>query len=83
MQIFANGDFILSDGPHRYNVVMTLTTSAINLRGREVPRQFIQVAGSVTVTGPLSGSTITAQVVSIPTTRTGRDGTSCAWPARR
>ena len=71
MQIFDNGDFILSDGPNRYSVVMTLTTSAINLRGREVPRQFIQVAGTVTISGPLSGSTITALVVSIPTIKDG------------
>jgi hypothetical protein len=71
MQIYANGDFVLSDGSHTDTIAMTLTTSVVNLRGREVPRQFIQVAGSVTVTGPLSASTITAEIVSVPTTKDG------------
>jgi hypothetical protein len=69
MLIYSTGAFRLSDGKSQYTVDMTLTTSVINLRGREVPRQFIQVAGSVTVTGSLSGSTITAEVVAIPTNK--------------
>jgi phosphate-selective porin len=71
MLIYANSGFLLSDGKTSYTVDMAPTTSTINLRGREVPRQFIQVAGSVTVTGRLSGSTITADVVAIPTVKDG------------
>jgi hypothetical protein len=48
-------------------VVMSPTTSVINIRGRRVPRQFITVAGSVEVTGTLAASTITAQTVLVPT----------------
>ena len=66
-QLSAAGDFILTDADTSYSVAMSRTTKVINLPGREVPRQFIKVAGSVQVTGTLSGSTISAQTVLIPT----------------
>jgi hypothetical protein len=47
----------------------SIATQTFNLRGGEVPRQFIQVGGKVTVTGRLSGSTITATRVLVWTTK--------------
>lgn len=71
MQLLTGGDFKLSTGSRTYTIDMTATTSVVNLRGREVPRQFIAVAGSVSVTGRLSGATITAETVLVPTTKDG------------
>jgi hypothetical protein len=71
MRIDPNGDFVLNDGRVGYTVVMSLTTKVINLRGREVPRQFIQVANSVTVTGLLRAPMMDAQTVLIPTRKDG------------
>ncbi len=67
MLIRANGNFKVSNGVRTYAVVMSPTTRVINLRGREVPRQFIQVANWVTVTGRRTGTTIRATTVLIPT----------------
>ena len=71
---FDSGGFLssfrLAAGPI-YTVVMTPTTSVINLRGRVVPFQFIQVANSVTVTGQLTGSTITATTILVPVNKDG------------
>ena len=71
MQIFSNGNFTLSESKQVDTIVMQLTTPVINLRGREVPVQFIQVAGSVSVTGMRNGSTIDAQSVLVPTMKDG------------
>jgi hypothetical protein len=71
MQIFSNGNFTLSERKQVDTIVMQLTTLVINLRGREVPVQFIQVAGSVSVTGMRNGSTIDAQSVLVPTMKDG------------
>jgi len=60
--IFA-GNFLLTG----YTVVMTSTTSIVNLDGHQVPVQFIRVPNSVEVTGLLSGSTIVAQTVVVQT----------------
>ena len=68
-QIYSTGDFILDDGHVTYTVVMSPTTAVINLRNRQVPRQYIQVAESVQVTGTVSGSNIEAQTVLVPTTK--------------
>jgi hypothetical protein len=65
--VFANGDFLLAAGPTSYTVVMTSTTSVVNLDGHQVPVQFIRVPNSVEVTGLLSGSTIEAQQVVVQT----------------
>jgi hypothetical protein len=67
-QILPNGDFILDDGHQEYTIAMSSTAKIVNLGGKEVTRQLIQVVGSVQVTGTLSGSTISAQTVLIPTT---------------
>ena len=66
-QIYSTGDFLLASGPITYTVVMSPTTAVINVRGRQVPRQFISVAGSVEVTGTLDASKIFAQTVLVPT----------------
>ena len=66
--IFANGNFVLTSGPSTYTVVMSPDTSIVNLLGHIVPSQFIAVNGSVEVTGPLSGSTIQAQLVVVQNT---------------
>jgi hypothetical protein len=52
-----------------YTVMMSPTTDIINLRGREVPVQFTQVAGSVQVTRMLSSLKTTAQTVLVPTNK--------------
>ena len=66
--IFANGDFRLTVGPTTYTVVMSPGTSIVNLLGHIVPSQFIAVGGGVEVTGPLSGTTIQAQLVVVQNT---------------
>ncbi len=61
--------FVLAAGPI-YTVVMTPTTSVVNLLGREVPRQFIQVANPLTVEGlQTDATTIQAQVIVVQTTK--------------
>jgi hypothetical protein len=71
MLIYSNGSFRLNNRVKNFKVVMRPTTSVINLNGREVPRQFIQVANKVTVTGKRVGSRITARVVKIYTRKDG------------
>jgi len=66
-QILSDGDFVLDDGHQEYTIAMSSTAKIVNLSGHEVTRQLIQVVGSVQVTGTLSGSTISAQTVLIPT----------------
>jgi hypothetical protein len=62
--IFANGNFLLIG----YTVVMTPTTSVVNLDGHQVPVQFVQVGNlPVKVTGRRSGSTIEAEQVVVQT----------------
>lgn len=66
-QIYSTGDFVLVVGNINYAVVMSPTTMVLNLRGRQIPRQFMGAAQSVTVTGTLAGSTIHAQTIVVPT----------------
>ena len=70
-QIYSTGGFILRNGNAIYTVAMSSATNVVNLRGREVPVQFIQVANSVQVTGRLSGSTIAATTVLVPVNKDG------------
>jgi hypothetical protein len=65
--IFAGGNFLLTVGPQGYTVAMSSTTSIVNLDGHIVPSQFIAVNGSVEVTGPLGGATVSAQTVVVQT----------------
>jgi hypothetical protein len=66
-QIDPNGDFILDTGTVRFTVVMSPSTTVVNVRGRQVPRQFISVAGPAKVTGTVTGSRIAADSVVLPT----------------
>jgi len=67
--IFASGNFQLTSGTSTYTVVMSPTTSIVNLLGHIVPSQFIAVNGSVEVTGLLSdATTIQAQLVVVQNT---------------
>jgi hypothetical protein len=63
--------FNLSDGHVTWHIVMLDNTSVINLRGKEVPRQYIQPSGTVRVTGTIQGSTVTAQQVLVPVNKDG------------
>jgi len=65
--IYSTGDFVLVVGNVRYTVVMSPTTMVLNLRGRQIPRQFMTAAQSVTVTGTLVDSKIQAQSILVPT----------------
>ena len=65
--IYSTGDFVLVVGNVRYTVVMSPTTMVLNLRGRQIPREFMTAAQSVTVTGTLVDSTIEAQSILVPT----------------
>jgi hypothetical protein len=72
MLIFANGNFRLNNGRRNFTIIMTRLTSVVNLRGREVPRQFIRVANKVTVTGVLRRfHRIRAKVVLVYTRKDG------------
>jgi len=68
-------EFVFNTGTATYNVTMDLTTQAINLNGKllggyQIVSQIIPVTSlQLTVTGTLSGSTIMAQTVLIPTTK--------------
>jgi len=66
-QIYSTGDFILNTGTLRFTIMMSPTTAVLNVRGRQVPRQFIAVAGPVEVTGTVAGATISAQTIRVPT----------------
>ncbi|HZX55720.1 MAG TPA: hypothetical protein VFE86_13620 [Ilumatobacteraceae bacterium] len=66
-QIYSTGDFILNTGTLRFTIMMSPTTAVLNVRGRQVPRQFIAVAGPVDVTGTVAGATISAQTIRVPT----------------
>ncbi|MGE5297599.1 MAG: hypothetical protein ACM3KM_00350 [Acidobacteriaceae bacterium] len=71
MAKYSNNNFLLNIGAKNYTVVMDAFggTRVINSRGSLAPWQFIQVGNSVTVTGILSGMSIDAQTVLIPTTK--------------
>jgi len=66
-QIYSTGDFILNAGNVRFTIVMSPTTAVVNIRGRQVPRQFISVSGPAHVTGTVSGSKVVADTVLLPT----------------
>ena len=55
-QIYSTGDFVLNTGDVRFTIMMSPTTAVLNVRGRQVPRQFIAVAGPVEVTGTVAGT---------------------------
>lgn len=61
------GYFILSTGKDSYTVNLGTDAHIINLRNRQAPASYIQVANTLTVTGALNGSTIDAQIIQIPT----------------
>ena len=71
MQIDSTGDFDLTYGNVRLRIVMQPTTVVLNLRGKEVIRPYIQPSNNVQVTGPLVGTTLTAQTVVVQTTKDG------------
>jgi hypothetical protein len=71
MQVYSTGDFVLFDGHVNLQIVMQANTAVLNLRGKEVMRQYIQPANTVEVTGVLVGATLTAQTVVAQTTKDG------------
>ena len=68
-QVLDNGDFVINDGKVDYTVAMSSSTKVVDLNGAEASPDDIQVDGSAQVTGLLSGTTITAETVMVPTPR--------------
>jgi flagellar basal body L-ring protein FlgH len=66
-QVLANGDFVVNDGKVDYTVAMSSTTKVVDLNGAAASPDGIQVDGSAQVSGLLSGTTIAAETVMIPT----------------
>ena len=66
---YSDYKFSLRSGSKNFivNIDMTGGTQVINSRGSQVPLQFIQVGGNLTVTGLNDGSTINAKVILVPT----------------
>ncbi|MGE5392441.1 MAG: hypothetical protein ACM3NH_01730, partial [Candidatus Saccharibacteria bacterium] len=71
MQKTSGSGFVIQADGKNYTVTMDPYggTRVVNQLGHLVPWQFIQVGNSVTVTGPLDGSAITATTIAIPTTK--------------
>lgn len=68
-QVLANGDFVVNDGKVDYTVTMSSTTIILDVNGAPATAADVQVDGSAQVTGLLSGSTIAAENVTVPTPR--------------
>ena len=68
-QVLANGDFVVNDGKVDYTVTMSSTTTVLDVNGAQASADAVQVDGSAQVTGLLSGSTIAAETVTVPTPR--------------
>ena len=68
-QVLANGDFVVNDGKVDYTVTMSSTTTILDVNGAPATAADVQVDGSAQVTGLLSGSTIAAETVTVPTPR--------------
>lgn len=65
--IYSTGDFVLVVGNVSYTAVISPATTVLNLRGRQIPQQFMTAGQVVTVTGTLLDSKIDAQSVVVPT----------------
>ena len=68
-QIYPTGDFVFNDGQVDFVVVMSPTTAIINLRGTQVPLQYIQVTGALQITGVFVGAKFRAVTVLVPTNK--------------
>jgi flagellar basal body L-ring protein FlgH len=68
-QVLANGDFVVNDGKVDYTVTMSATTTILDVNGAQASPDDVQLDGSAQVTGLLSGSTITAETVTVATPR--------------
>ena len=66
-QVLANGDFVVNDGKVDYTVTMSSTTQVFDVNGADATTHDVQLDGSAQVTGLLSGSTIVAETVTVPT----------------
>lgn len=75
-QVLANGNFVVNDGKVDYTVTMSSTTKVVDLNGAEASPDGIQVDGSAQITGLLSGTTISADSVTIPTPATDTPATT-------
>lgn len=68
-RVLDNGDFVINDGKVDYTVAMSSSTKVVDLNGADASLDDIQVDGSAQVTGLLSGTTINAETVMVPTPR--------------
>jgi len=65
-RIDPSGDFLINDGHVDYAVAMSTAAEVTDLTGAKLSPDAIQVNSSVQVTGALTGSTITAHTVVVP-----------------
>jgi hypothetical protein len=62
-----SGDFVINDGHVEYTIAMSTAVKIADLTGAGLSPDVIQANSSIQVTGALTGSTITAQTVVVPT----------------
>ena len=65
--LLPNGDFVVDDGGNRYTVVMSPATTITDIDGARATADLIQLGGSAQVTGTLTGNTLIADAVIVPT----------------
>jgi hypothetical protein len=66
-KILPNGDLGLNDRRVDYTITMSSSPKIVDQNGADVTRDVIQVGGTVQVTGTLTGTTIAAQTMIVPT----------------
>lgn len=66
-QVLGNGDFVINDGKVDYTVTLSSSTKVLDVNGADASADDIQLDGSAQVTGLLSGTTIAAETVTVPT----------------
>ena len=61
-----NGDLVVNDGNADYTVVMSPSPKLVNLNGKKVGKELIQVGLSIQITGLLTGTSLSPQTIVIP-----------------
>jgi DNA/RNA endonuclease YhcR with UshA esterase domain len=65
-KIADNGDLVVNDGNGDFTVVMSPSPKVVNLDGKAVGKELIQVGLSVQITGLLTGTSVSPQTIVIP-----------------
>jgi hypothetical protein len=66
-KLIPNGDFVVNDTHSDYTIVMSSNPKVVDLTGVTATAAAIQLDDSVQITGTLTGSTIEAETVIVPT----------------